>query len=291
MPRVDEAVAPPAAQPYKDRAVNTTAQPSLSTQPWLASYPPGVPAQVEWRERPTLRALLEHSCERFADKPAFTSMGVTMSYARLNTLSRDFAAWLQHGAGLGKGDRVAVMLPNTLQHPVTVLGSLRAGMAVVNINPMYTPAELRHQLIDSGARVLVVLENFAHTAELALPGTVVEQVVVTRFGDLFPAAKGWLVNFALKHIKHAVPDWSMPTATSLPHALDEGATQTLRDVALDADDMAFLQYTGGTTGLPKGAMLTHGNLVANLEQVVAWTRNLLKEGEETVITALPLARM
>ncbi|MGM9488170.1 AMP-binding protein [Ideonella sp. YS5] len=257
-------------------------------RPWLASYPPGVPSEVDWQDRPTLKALLEHSCQAFADQPAFTSMGVTVSYARLDELSRNFAAWLQHCGELRKGDRVAVMLPNALQHPVTVLGSLRAGLAVVNLNPMYTAAELRHQLIDSGARVLVVLENFAHTAEQALYGTTVEHVVVTRFGDLFPTAKGWWVNFALRHLKHAVPDWRIPTAVTLPHALGVGAALTLQDARLDSGDLAFLQYTGGTTGRPKGAMLTHGNLVANVEQVIAWTSGLLKEGEETVISALPL---
>jgi long-chain acyl-CoA synthetase len=268
--------------------MNDIVPPVAPPRPWLASYPAGVPAEIEPERSPTLKALLERTCAAFATRPAFTSMGVTMDYGRLNDLSGAFAAWLQHAGTLRKGDRMAVMLPNSLQHPVAVFGALRAGLAVVNVNPMYTAAELRHQLIDSGAKVLVVLENFAHTAEQALQGTGVQHVVVTRFGDLFPGAKGWLVNFALKHLKHAVPDWHLPAAVSLPHALGVGAELTLEDVPLTSADMAFLQYTGGTTGRPKGAVLTHGNLVANLEQVIAWTGGLLKEGEETVVTALPL---
>jgi long-chain acyl-CoA synthetase len=255
---------------------------------WLASYPPGVPAEVDWRATPSLKHMLERSCARFADRPAFTSLGVSMSFRELDEHSRAFGAFLQHSLGLGKGERVAVMLPNTLQHPVAVMGALRAGMTVVNVNPLYTAAELRHQLQDSGATAIVVLENFAHTVQEARPGTPLRHVVVTQLGDLFPARKRWLVNFAVRHVKHAVPPFALEGAWSMRDALGEGTRQGLHEVDLGPDDVAFIQYTGGTTGRPKGAVLTHGNLVANVEQVVAWIGALLKEGEETVITALPL---
>jgi long-chain acyl-CoA synthetase len=255
---------------------------------WLASYPPGVPAEVDWQSTPTLKHLLERSCQRFADRPAFTSLGVTLSYRELDRLSRDFAAFLQRVLGLVKGDRVAVMLPNTLQHPVTVLGALRAGMTVVNVNPLYTAAELRHQLQDSGACAIVVLENFAHTVQEARDGTPLRHVVLTQVGDLFPAARRWAVNLAVRRIKRAVPPFVLPGAWPLRDALDRGRQEALAEVEIVGQDAAFIQYTGGTTGRPKGAVLTHANLVANVEQVIAWVGGLLKEGEETVITALPL---
>jgi long-chain acyl-CoA synthetase len=255
---------------------------------WLASYPPGVPAEVDWRATPTLKHLLERSCKRFADKAAFTSLGVSMTYRELEQHSRDFAAFLQHALRLAKGERVAVMLPNSLQHPVVVMGALRAGMTVVNVNPLYTAAELRHQLQDSGAAVVVVLENFAHTVQEARAGTTLRHVVVTQIGDLFPARKRWLVNFVVRRVKKAVPPFVLDDAWPLRDALSRGATHTLDDVELVSGDIAFIQYTGGTTGRPKGAMLTHGNLIANVEQVIAWAGGLLVDGEETVITALPL---
>jgi long-chain acyl-CoA synthetase len=254
---------------------------------WLASYPPGVPAEVDWRSTPSLKHLVERSCSRFADKPAFTSLGVSLSYREFEQLSRDFGAWLQQ-LGLAKGERIAVMLPNSLQHPVVVTGALRAGMTVVNVNPLYTAAELRHQLQDCGATVIVVLENFAHTVQEARPGTSLRHVVITQIGDLFPARKRWLVNFVVRRGKHAVPPLVLEGAWQLRKALRHGAEYPLRDFDIGPDDVAFIQYTGGTTGRPKGATLTHGNLVANVEQVIAWTTGLLKEGEETIITALPL---
>jgi long-chain acyl-CoA synthetase len=256
-------------------------------RPWLASYPAGVPAEVDWHACPSLKALFERSCTRFADRPAFTSMGVTLSYAEVEALSRHFTVWLQQ-QGIAKGERIAVMLPNTLQHPVVVFGALRAGMAVVNVNPLYTASELQHQLKDSGAVAIVVLENFAGTVEKALDGTAVRHIVVTEFGDLFPPPRRWLVNLALKRIKHAVPPWNLPGATHLHDALAAGHSGKVHDAEVSPEDIAFVQYTGGTTGRPKGAVLTHANLVANVEQVTAWTAGLLEEGEETVITALPL---
>jgi long-chain acyl-CoA synthetase len=263
--------------------------PSADPQPvWLASYPPGVPAEVDWRSTPSLVHMLERSCARFADRVAFTSLNVPMTYHELDVNSQAFASWLQHEAGLGRGERVAVMLPNSLQHPVVLFGALRAGMTVVNVNPLYTAAELRHQLQDSGASVIVVLENFAHTVQDALAGTLVRHVVVTQIADLFPARKRWLVNFVVRRVRHAVPPYSLPQAWTLRDALSHGSVLPPEPVEIGPDSIAFIQYTGGTTGRPKGAVLTHGNLVANVEQVVAWTSGTLKDGEETIVTALPL---
>ncbi len=281
---------------------HTTASPDPA-RPWLAFYPPGVPADVDWRRTGSLDRMFDASFARFAGRPALTSLGVTLTYAELERHSRDFGAWLQHGIGastgastgpgpgLARGDRVAVMLPNSLQSPVVVIGALRAGMTVVNVNPLYTADELRHQLQDSGARVIVVLENFAHTVQQALAGTPLERtvgVVVTQIGDLFPARKRWLVNFAVRRIRHAVPPYTLDGAWPLRDALAEGGMHALALPDLGEGDVAFIQYTGGTTGRPKGAVLTHGNLVANVEQVIAWTAGMLEEGAETVVTALPL---
>jgi long-chain acyl-CoA synthetase len=255
---------------------------------WLDAYPPGIPAEVNVRPYPSLRDLLEQSCLRFRDKTAFVNMGVSMTYSELDRLSRDFGAYLQNDLGLHKGDRVAIMLPNLLQYPVALFGALRAGMIVVNVNPLYTAAELGQQLADSGASAIVVLENFAHTLEQALPKTQLRHVVTTRLGDLFPPARRWIVNLVVQHVKHMVPPWRIPGAIAFRHSLSRGARRTLHEVDLGPDDIAFLQYTGGTTGRAKGAILTHANMVANVEQTAVWIAVTLKEGEETVITALPL---
>jgi long-chain acyl-CoA synthetase len=255
---------------------------------WLKHYPPGVPAQVDILRFASLKGLLEQSCARFRARPAFTNLGVSLSYGELDRLSRDFGAWLQHEAGLGRGERVAIMLPNLLQYPVALFGALRAGMVVVNVNPLYTARELQYQLADSGATAVVVLENFAHTLQQALPRTAVRQVITTRVGDLFPPLKACLVNFAVKWIKRGVPRWKLPGATAFNTVLRRGARHELAEVPLAQDDIAFLQYSGGTTGVAKGAILTHGNLVANVEQTSAWIGSILKEGEEVVVTPLPL---
>ncbi len=255
---------------------------------WLKEYPKYVPEEVDLSEFQSLKHVLEQSCERFRDRPAYTNMGVSISYADLDRMSRAFGAYLQQELGLGKADRVAIMMPNLLQYPVVLFGVLRAGMTVVNVNPLYTPRELRHQLRDSGAKAIVVLENFARTVQEVVADTQVKTVITTRIGDMLPAPKSWLVNFVVKRVKKMVPDWDIPGARDLSQALAAGAGKQLAPVSLNHDDVAFLQYTGGTTGVAKGAVLTHGNIIANLQQVSAWIGSHLKAGEETIVTALPL---
>ncbi len=252
---------------------------------WLKSYPEGVPAEIDLREHASLKDILEKSCERYASLPAFSNMGTTLTYGQLDRMSRSFGAYLQASAGLSKGDRVAIMMPNLLQYPVTLFGALRAGMTVVNVNPLYTPRELQHQLADSGARAIVVLENFAHTLQQVLDRTQVERVLTTRIGDLLSFPMSTITNLVVKYLKGMVPEWHIPQSVDLRQALEGGQ---LEPVEVTQDDVAFLQYTGGTTGVPKGAVLTHGNMVANLEQTAAWIGRNLKDGGETVITALPL---
>ena len=254
---------------------------------WLKEYPPGMPAEIDLSEFASLKDILEKSCRQFAELPAYSNMGVTLRYRDIDRLSRDFGAYLQ-GLGLSKGDRVAIMLPNTLQYPVALFGALRAGLTVANVNPLYTPRELEHQLVDSGAAAIVIIENFAHTLQKVLDKTAVKTVITTQLGDLFPIPKRWLVNAVVKYVKKMVPAWNIPSAVPFRRALSEGAARTLMDVPLGHGDLAFLQYTGGTTGVAKGAMLTHGNLVANLQQASAWLSAISKPTEETVITALPL---
>jgi len=255
---------------------------------WLKSYSKEVPAEVNVGEFKSLKEILEKSCTRFADRPAFTNMGTSITYAELDRLTRQFGAYLQKELGLRKGDRVAIMMPNLLQYPVALFGALRAGMTVVNVNPLYTPRELRHQLRDSGATVIVVLENFASVLQQVLAETPVKTVLTTQIGDMQPGIKRLLVNFVVKRVKKMVPDWNIPGARDFRQALESGAGPKLDDVPLDHDDMAFLQYTGGTTGVAKGAVLTHGNIIANLLQVSAWIGGNLEAGKETIITPLPL---
>ena len=255
---------------------------------WLREYPPGVPAEVDLNEFSSLKDILEKSCQRFADLPAYSNMGAILRYRDIDRLSRAFGAWLQQTVGLSKGERVALMMPNILQYPVALFGILRAGLIAVNVNPLYTPRELEHQLKDSGATAIVIVENFAHTLQEVVDRTPVKTVITTQLGDLFPFLKRTLVNFVVKRVKKLVPAWSIPGAIPFNQALRAGAAQTLTDAPLNHDDIAFLQYTGGTTGVAKGAMLTHGNMVANLQQASAWLSSVSKPGEETVIAPLPL---
>ena len=260
----------------------------MSNKPWLDAYPPGVPAEIDPGKYPSLVALLERAFEQFRDQPAFTSHDTTLTFADVDRLSRSFAAYLQAVPGLGRGDRVAVMLPNLLQSPVALFAVLRAGMTVVNVNPLYTVRELEHQLSDSGARVIVVLENFAHTVMKALPHSKVERVVVTEVGDHFPMAKRMVTNLIVKRVKRMVPEWRIPDAVAYREALAEGAWHDYEPVAVGPEDVAFLQYTGGTTGVAKGAMLTHRNMVSNTLQAAAWAQPFFSSDSGVVITALPL---
>jgi len=257
-------------------------------KPWLIQYPAGVPAEVDIQRFASLVEMFSDSCRRFADLPAYRSMGVAMTFRELDAASHAFVAWLQKSAGLQRGDRVALMMPNLLPYPVALFGILRAGMVVVNVNPLYTPRELRHQLKDADVRAIVVLENFAHTLDQVIGETAVRKAVTTQVGDLFPTLKRLLTNTVVKHVKKMVPAWRLPGSVPWRDAVAAGRAQQLDPVPLSHDDLAFLQYTGGTTGVAKGAQLSHGNMVANVLQVGAWMSPNLQEGKETLILPLPM---
>jgi long-chain acyl-CoA synthetase len=254
---------------------------------WLRSYPPGVPAEIDPAQLRSLRELLEGACARYADRVAFVQMGTELTYHQLDLLTRAFAAWLQQ-AGLSKGDRIAIMLPNCLQYPVALFGALRAGLTVVNTNPLYTAPELEHQLVDSGATAIVVLENFAHVLQQVLPRTSVKRVLVTAVGDFLRFPKSHIVNFVVRHVRKQVPLWNIPGALSFKTAVHEGRTLQLKTVDIGPDDLAFLQYTGGTTGVAKGAMLSHGNVGANVLQAQAWLGRAFQDKPGVLLTAIPL---
>jgi long-chain acyl-CoA synthetase len=256
---------------------------------WLNHYPPGVPADIDPDSYPSIREVIDEAFATYRQYPAFTNMGATMTYAQLDELSRAFGAWLQHRSGLVRGDRVALMMPNVLQYPIALFGALRAGMVVVNTNPLYTPRELEHQLKDSGAKVIVIVENFMHVLQEVLPRTDLKHVLVTGVGDLLGFPKGMIVNFVLRHVRKQVPPWKMPGAVTFRGVLGSGLGLKLQTVELGQNDVAFLQYTGGTTGVAKAAVLTHRNMVANLLQAMAWIKPSLQGGGAgIVITALPL---
>jgi long-chain acyl-CoA synthetase len=258
-------------------------------RPWLENYPAGVPEQIDVSQYASVPAVLEEAFTRFRDRPAFASFGRQLSYGQIDEMSRQFAGYLTGVLKLGKGDRIAIMMPNVLQYPIALFGALRAGLVVVNTNPMYTARELKHQLEDAGARAIVVLDNFAGTLQHVVAETQVQHVITTGIGDLLGFPKGPLINFVLKHVKKMVPAFDLPQAVRFRDALARGAAHPLQPVTLTHDDIAFLQYTGGTTGVAKGAMLTHGNMVANMLQAAAWIgTDLVKPGEEVIITALPL---
>ncbi len=256
---------------------------------WTQNYPSGVPADItdEAQRYDSLPALFEESCRQFADNVAFSSMGTRITYAELDALTRQFAAWLQT-VGVQKGDRVALMMPNLLTYPVCMFGAMRAGAVVVNTNPLYTPSELAHQLADSGAQTLIIAENFAHTLEPVLHKTDVQHIVLATLGDLLGPLKGVITNFAARYIKKLVHRYTLPNVVPLKQALALGRTASYTRPTLTHDDLALLQYTGGTTGVAKGAMLSHGNMVSNVCQAHAWVRPYLKPGQECVVTALPL---
>lgn len=255
---------------------------------WLKSYQPGIPAEIDLGEYGSLVDMFERSVARFRDRVAYINMGASLTYAAMDEASRHFAAYLQAVLKLPRGARVAIMLPNLLQYPVCMIGALRAGCVVVNCNPMYTARELHHQLADSGAETVVILENFAHTLEQARPGTAVKHVVMARLGDMLRFPKGPILNFVVKHVLRKVPAWRLDDCTDFRDCLAAGARERFEPVAATRDDIAFLQYTGGTTGVSKGAMLTHGNMLANLLQAHAWVRSVVTDDGERVVTALPL---
>ena len=254
---------------------------------WLDSYTEGAPHEIDPGTYPCVVAIIDEAIARFPDRPAFENMGVRITYAELDRLAKDFTGFLA-ARGLAKGDRVALMMPNVLQYPVALVGALRAGLVVVNTNPLYTARELRHQLADSGARAIVVLENFGHVLEECIDDTEVQHVVVTGLGDMLGFPKSKLVNFVVRYVKKLVPRFEIDGAARWADALAEGRGASTGTVELTGEDLAFLQYTGGTTGVSKGAMLTHRNMVANILQADGFLRPFALEGEEVIITALPL---
>jgi long-chain acyl-CoA synthetase len=262
---------------------------------WNDKRPAGVPSTIDINAYTSVVEVFERSCKRFADRPAFSNLGVTLNYSELERHSAAFAAWLQQHTDLKPGDRIAVQMPNVLQYPIAVFGAMRAGLIVVNTNPLYTEREMRHQFKDSGARALVYLNMFGKRVQEVLPDTGIEYLIEAKMGDLLPAAKGWLINTVVDKLKKMVPAYRLPQAISFKQVLRLGREQSPKPVPLSLDDIAVLQYTGGTTGLAKGAMLTHANLVANMLQVLACFsqhgpdgQKLLKDGQEVMIAPLPL---
>ncbi len=255
---------------------------------WLKNYPTGIPETIDLDAFQSITDVFEHSFEKYADKPAFCNLGTTLSYRQMEESSRHLAAYLQSLPGMEKGDRVAIMMPNVLQNAIAIFAVIRAGFTVVNTNPLYTARELKHQLSDSGAKAIIVMENFCHTLQQVLAETEVKTVITTQIGDLLAFPKSLIVNAVVKYVKKMVPAFSIPQAMTFKQALQEGAHCSFNRVVCGHDDIAFLQYTGGTTGVAKGAMLTHGNMVANMQQASAWIEHTIEEGKEIIITALPL---
>ncbi|AYF87859.1 long-chain-fatty-acid--CoA ligase FadD2 [Pseudomonas sp. JS3066] len=262
---------------------------------WSDKRPAGVPNQIDLAAYKSVIEVFERSCKKFADRPAFSNLGVTLTYAELDRLSAAFAAYLQKNTDLAPGDRIAVQMPNVLQYPIAVFGALRAGLIVVNTNPLYTAREMRHQFKDAGVRALVYINLFGKLVEEVLPDTEIEYLIEARMGDMLPSLKGWLVNTVVKKLKKMVPDYHLPQAVSFKDVLKQGQGHGLKPVRVGLEDIAVLQYTGGTTGVAKGAMLTHGNLVANMQQVDACLSQhgpdgapLMKQGQEIMIAPLPL---
>jgi long-chain acyl-CoA synthetase len=272
-----------------DADVATSEEVPATKPPWLSQYDPGVPETISLDDYSSLVDMFNSSCHEFAEHTAFSNMGARLSYAETNELSRQFAAWLQDEIKLKKGDRVALMLPNILQYPVALFGTLRAGGIVVNVNPMYSPRELEHQLNDSGARTIIILENFAHTLEKVIDKVKLDQVIVTSVGDLFPFPRSKVINFMVSKVKHMVPKWHLEKYIRLKKVLAKGKQLPHSPVELTLEDIAFLQYTGGTTGVSKGVMLSHKNMIANILQASIWASSAIQEDKPNItITALPL---
>lgn len=270
-----------------DSEAATTSQAEVE-KVWLKSYPEGIPAEIDVNAFSSIIDVLEHSMVRFRDRPAFANLGKQLSYGDLDHKTREFAAYLQNDLGLKKGDKLAVMMPNILQYPITIFGALRAGLTVTNVNPLYTPRELKHQLSDSGATCVVIVENFCHSLEQILADTKIKTVITTGIGDILGFPKSALVNFVIKRVKKMVPAYNIPNCVSFSKALHSGSRHTFKPVDCNHDDIAFIQYTAGTTGVAKGVILSHGNIVANIEQTSAWIGPFVEEGKELILTPLPL---
>lgn len=255
---------------------------------WLKQYQKGVPAEINPDIYPSLNHMLEEACQKYQDRPAFASFGKTLTFQEVEEYSRYFASFLQNTLKLPKGERIGLMMPNILQFPIALFGALRAGLVVVNINPLYTPRELQQQLQDAECNTVVVLTNFAHTLEQVLKEFPVKNIIVTELGDCLSFPKSMIINFVVKYIKKMIPAWQIPSFYSFKDCIKKGKAQRFTPLNIQGNDIAFLQYTGGTTGKTKGAILTHRNMIANLEQASAWVKPIIRLGEEIVITALPL---
>ncbi len=255
---------------------------------WHKNYQEGVPFEINPRKFNSIPEILEGAFKKYSNLPAYHNMGKTITFGELDTQCKKFCSYLQNRLDLQPGDRVALMMPNILQYPIALFGILQAGMVAVNVNPLYTARELQHQLQDSGAKAIVIFANSAHILESVLPATEVEHVIVTEIGDMLTFPKSWIVNSVIKYVKKMVPNWNIPQAVSFKDAMDQGDPVAVKPVAVNYEDIAFLQYTGGTTGVSKGAVLPHGNLVANITQARAWIKPNVREGQDIIITPLPL---